>query len=200
MSNNGEVIEKSSNVEMLIQEKQESNYFYGNQDVELDVADFISKSAPKQVKQNPFLESYLIFAKVYGTALVIYGLCRLVYLLYNATDFLPGGKYYYTFHHLFVIVNDLTYFAVGGYSIYTAYSCTTAKVASGYAVTVEMLLALFVFDSLDVAYLAHKSRVYDQYWEWFACIILYLFAYVNHYDFHKRFKKSNFWNVLLTAQ
>ncbi len=189
MSHSGSILEKSANAEVLIERREESNYFYGGQDFELDVADFISKSAPKQIKHNPFLDSYIFFAKAYGAALILYGLFRLIYILYTLDGYLQGGLYYYTFHHFFVIVNDLAYFTVAGYSIYTAHSCTVEKVSHGYNFVVNTMLALFVLDSFDIAYLAHCSKVYDQYWEWLCCIILYLFAYVNHYDFHKKLKK-----------
>jgi len=178
--------------EALIDQKQESNYFYGNEDAELDVADYIAKSAPTRIKNNPHVNSYKDFLNIYGFVLAIYGVVRFTEMVYDFDDFIKGGQYYYTLHHLFIVVNMAAYMLIGGYCIFKSYTFVLESFTFGQEIIVNSMFMLFICDSLDIAYLAHSARVSDQYWEWLFCLVVYLFAYINHYDFNKLFKLSIF--------
>ena len=191
-----DILEKQTS-NPLLDRREEPNYFYADQEVDFDVADFISKSVPKQAKQNPALDSYITFAKTYGCVLVGYSAIHFIFILYNLDDFTEGGKYYGGFHYYFIFANTMVYLFIGLSCLYAAYFGSAERVANGYVKMMAALLIVFIADSFDIAYLGIVHNVYNQWWEWLFCLILYLCGYVNHYDFRKKLKKSKIKTMIL---
>ena len=191
MSKELEVL-NSFHAELLINPDEQSNYFPAGQDKELDVADYIIKSVPKQIKHNPALDSYITFAKIYGCVLIVFDGLRILSIFINYNDYSSEGRYYYTLHYFLTIANSILYLLIGLYCIYAAYIGNTEKIIHNYVLIMGILLAVFVLISIDHAYLSLAFKVCDQWVEWLVCMVLYLWGYVCHYDFHKKLKKSNF--------
>lgn len=187
-----EPLERRNTSELLIRDdRDQRSYFYaGEEKEELDVAEFISRSAPRHRRRLPYMESYILFAKVYGCVLLLYSVAHLIFLIAYSWEYANNGIYHGTYQFFYAILTIILYFIPGAYSVYSCYDCTAEKIAGGYFIVVSMLSVQFFLSSADIAYFAFYRGDYMRVLELMMCTILYLFGYVNHYDFHKKYKKG----------
>ncbi len=174
----------------LHSEREQSNYFGGGEEKELDVAEFLGKSAPKQRQHIPFIEAYVWFAKRYGWALLAYCGLHIILFLADVTAYISGGTYHGTYQYFYTFITIILYFIPGAYSVYSCRNCTGEKIMLGYYVVIGTLLTQFFLSAIDMAYFAYYLNNYRRCPELVMSTIAYMFGYVNHYDFHKKFKKS----------
>ncbi len=110
--------------------------------------------------------------------------------MFNREEYLAEGRHQWTYHHFYVVFTFLSYLISGGYSVYSGWRPSTLTIARAATLITGWLSALFVLSVIDHIYFALQHNETGLYLVYVVSFFLYLFGYINHYDFRKKYKRG----------